>query len=210
MSPSEPAPIRSSPAGEVTSLSLLARIRQNDSDAWSRLTKLYHPLVVYWCQRLGVAPSDIDDVVQEVFHAASTSLASFRKEEQGDTFRGWLRGITRNTALMHFRKEGRQPHAVGGTVAHLQMQGVSDPQASSLGGSDEETPSQLSELYHRALELVRAEFEGNTWNAFWRVVVEGQSPAIVAEQMGVSSAAIRQAKSRILRRLKQEVGELLQ
>jgi RNA polymerase sigma-70 factor (ECF subfamily) len=85
------------------------------------------------------------------------------------------------------------------------MQNVSEPE-----DVDDESPSQLSELYHRALSLVRTEFEDATWMAFWRVVVDGQSPALVAQELGVSAAAIRQAKSRILRRLKQEVGELIQ
>lgn len=190
---------------QVTSLSLLARIRENDSDAWTRLTRLYEPLVSYWVTRQGVAESDREDVVQEVFQAASTSLQNFRKVNPDDTFRGWLRGISRNTVLMHFRKAGKQPRASGGTEAYMVLQNFSEP-----AELEEESPAQLSELYHRALTLVRTEFEDVTWTAFWRVVVDGQSPSVVAQEMGVSAAAIRQAKSRILRRLKQEVGELIQ
>jgi RNA polymerase sigma-70 factor (ECF subfamily) len=39
--------------------------------------------------------------------------------------------------------------------------------------------------------------------------VEGRDPVSVAESLGVTTAAVRQAKSRVLRRLKQEMGELL-
>jgi RNA polymerase sigma-70 factor (ECF subfamily) len=55
---------------------------------------------------------------------------------------------------------------------------------------------------------VRHEFEDRTWRAFWRVTVEGHPTADVAVEMGITSSAIRQAKSRVLRRLKEEIGEL--
>ena len=71
-----------------------------------------------------------------------------------------------------------------------------------------EGPDQLAELCQRALELVRHEFEERTWTAFWRVAVQEHPTADVAAELGVSSSAIRQAKSRVLRRLKEEMGEL--
>ena len=56
---------------------------------------------------------------------------------------------------------------------------------------------------------MRGEFEERTWQMFWRVVIEGHSPVALAEELGVTPAAVRQAKSRVLRRLKEEMGELL-
>jgi DNA-directed RNA polymerase specialized sigma24 family protein len=56
----------------------------------------------------------------------------------------------------------------------------------------------------RVVEVVRAEFEPRTWDAFWRIVVEGQSPAEVAQALGLSLPAVYQAKSRVLRRLRRE------
>jgi RNA polymerase sigma-70 factor (ECF subfamily) len=56
--------------------------------------------------------------------------------------------------------------------------------------------------------LVRAEYEEQTWQAFWRVVVDAQKPADVAEELGMSLAAVYQAKSRVLRRLHQQFGDL--
>jgi RNA polymerase sigma-70 factor (ECF subfamily) len=59
------------------------------------------------------------------------------------------------------------------------------------------------------VELVRGEFEERTWQAFWLTTIDGRAPAALADELGMTSAAIRQAKSRVLRRLKQEMGELL-
>jgi RNA polymerase sigma-70 factor (ECF subfamily) len=44
---------------------------------------------------------------------------------------------------------------------------------------------------------------------FWQTAVENRSPVDVAAEMGVSPAAIHQGKSRVLRRLKAEVGDLI-
>ena len=65
-------------------------------------------------------------------------------------------------------------------------------------------------MYRRALELVCGEFEDKTWKAFWTTTVEGKSATEAAAALGLSSAAVRQAKSRVLRRLKEEVGELIE
>jgi hypothetical protein len=45
---------------------------------------------------------------------------------------------------------------------------------------------------------------------FWPTVVEGRSQADVAAEKGVSAAVVRMAKSRILHRLKEKFGELIQ
>ena len=107
---------------QATSLTLLDRLRTNDDDAWRTMVKLYGPLVHHWCVRGGVRGADGDDVAQEVFRAAATSLEAFRRDRPGDSFRGWLRGITRNMVLQHFRRGRRHPTAAGGTDAHLRLQ----------------------------------------------------------------------------------------
>ena len=56
---------------------------------------------------------------------------------------------------------------------------------------------------------MRAEFESKTWQAFWRVTVDGLATASAAAELGLSGPAVRMAKSRVLRRLREEVGELI-
>ena len=73
----------------------------------------------------------------------------------------------------------------------------------------DEDPPEVQGRHRRALDLVRGEFEDRTWQMFWASVVEERSAAAVAEQFGVSAAAVRKARSRVLRRLKQEVGDAI-
>src|SRR5690348_3168781 len=85
----------------ATSRSLLERLQANDEAAWTRLVVLYSPLVLDWCRRWGLQEHDAADVFQEVFQAVAGHIARFRKERHGDTFRGWLRVITRNKVHDH-------------------------------------------------------------------------------------------------------------
>lgn len=189
---------------DVTSRTLLERAVGQDPDAWQRIVHLCLPLVRTWCLRFGVRVDDVDDVSQEVFRAAVGRLSEFRRDRPGDTFRGWLRVISRNQAIVHHRR-GKGAHAAGGSTAHLALSSVEDP----LADDDEDSPAEVSALYHRALELVRAEFETRTWEMFWNVVVDERPTADVAAAFSVSPAAVRQAKARVLRRLKEEVGDVI-
>jgi RNA polymerase sigma-70 factor (ECF subfamily) len=191
--------------GQATPLSLLERARARDEGAWHRLMTLYRPLVLYWCGRGGVARADAEDVAQEVFAATARDLGGFRRDRPGDTFRGWLRAVTRNQVLLHFRRSRGRPIAEGGEEALERLQELPDPLTGPVPGEEAE----MSRLYQQALELVRCEFEESSWRAFWLTAIEGREPAALARELGMTRAAIRQAKSRVLRRIKEELGELL-
>lgn len=186
----------------ITSLSLLGRVRLRDEASWTRLLTLYGPLVEYWCRRGGV-DADVDDLVQEVFLAVSQDLGRFEHRGPG-SFRAWLRGITRHKLLDYYRKAQRQAPAEGGSTALLRLQEIPDPQPGSSEDADE-----VSGLYRRALELIRSEFEERTWQAFWLSAVEGRDTAAVAAELGMSPVAVRIAKSRVLARLRAEADQLI-
>jgi RNA polymerase sigma-70 factor, ECF subfamily len=188
-----------------TSLSLLKRAQGRNQDAWAHLLFLYTPLVDHWCRSWGIQGADADDLRQEVFQAVAAGLDSFRRDRPGDTFRGWLRVIARRKFLDHCRRQQGRPRAAGGTDAHRQMLQAPDP----VLAEDDDPADQVTAVHHRALDLVRVQFEDRTWQAFWRCAVDGQSPGDVAREMNMTPAAVRQAKSRILRRLKEEFGDLL-
>jgi RNA polymerase sigma-70 factor (ECF subfamily) len=206
--PDPAAAPRVAPDG-ATSLTLLQRLRAADSVAWVRLVHLYDPLVRMWVGRGGVTGADVDDAAQEVFLEVSKGLPAFRRDRPGDTFRGWVHGITRHVLMRKARRSHRQPAAAaGGTEAQRLLNDVVD---ATPDVAEPDNPEwEKSALYHRGLELVRGEFEPRSWRAFWEHVVGGRTPADVAAEIGVSSAAVRQAKSRVLRRLREELGDLIE
>src|SRR3954452_9101655 len=146
----------SSPNLHGTSLTLLEKVRANEEGAWARLIHLYTPMIRHWCGRVGLQDVDVDDVVQEVCQAALAGFADFRRDRPGDTFRGWLRVITRNALALHYRRNGRVPKASGGSEAFTRLQGIADPQVEldNDNDDDDDPPAVTRELYRRALELV--------------------------------------------------------
>jgi RNA polymerase sigma-70 factor, ECF subfamily len=64
-------------------------------------------------------------------------------------------------------------------------------------------------VYRAACELIRAEFEGRTWQAFWETTVEEVAVEDAAAGLGMITNSIRLAKSRALRRLRQEFAAFM-
>lgn len=190
-----------------TSSGLLARVKLNEPEAWRRFVNLYSPLVYHWCRTSGLQPDDAGDVMQDVFQAVTKHIFEFRSDRPGDNLRGWLRVITRNKILDWQRRERRHPQAAGGTDAHQRLMSLSDP----VNADAIESPlaEETSLLFKSRLELVRAEFEPRTWQAFWSVAVDGKNPDEVAEELGISSNAVYIAKSRVLGRFRQELDDPL-
>ena len=206
---SAPSDISGNGAGQpssATSRSLLDRVRADDAGAWERLVTLYAPLVLHWCRRCGLREPDTADVFQEVFQAVASHIAGFHKDSAGGTFRGWLRTITRNKAYDLFRRRGREPEGVGGSDALKRLDCVAAPDLSAEDSSAEEAAE--VGLVRRVMELIRGEFEERTWQAFWRTTVEGQPTREAAESLGMSPGAVRVARSRVLHRLRAELGDL--
>jgi RNA polymerase sigma-70 factor, ECF subfamily len=189
---------------DSTSLSLLGKVADNDRDAWQRLVTLYSPLVCHWCRQGGLQGDEIQDVVQEVFAAVATSLKTYQIDRPSVSFRGWMRGIARHKLLDYLRRRPSPPE--GGTDALRRLNEIPGPTAEHDLSEDD---GEIHRLYRRALDLVRVQFEDKTWKAFWLVVIENRSPIEVASELGMTPNSVRQAKSRVLRRVKDEVGELI-
>jgi RNA polymerase sigma-70 factor (ECF subfamily) len=202
--PADATPSTTNGHGE-TSLTLLERLRANEPEAWRVMVHLYNPLILQWCVRAGIRGADADDVSQDILRAVAARMEGFRRDRPGDSFRAWLRTIARANIADHFRRRGRQPAGLGGSDGHRMIEGVAAP--------DEDVPEEPGEvdgLHRRALDLVRAEFEERTWQMFWLTFIEERAPVDVAAGLGVTPAAVRKAKSRVLHRLKEEFMDLIQ
>lgn len=193
---------------DSTATSLLQRLRRSNGnkDAWHRLSELYGPVVYGWARRAGLQPHDAADVMQEVFQSLTSHLVRFRKRNEKDSFRGWLWTITRNKVRDHYRRLKNGEQAIGGTSAHQHLQALAEqpPQVETEEGTVE-----LSGIRRLALQLAQGDFEPRTWQAFWRAAVEGDAPADVAADLGISVWAVYKARSRVLQRLREEFADLI-
>lgn len=199
-------PMPTESPSQSTHSSLLHRARQRDAVAWRELVDLYGPLIAWWCRRCRIDDHSVADCVQDVFASVAVALDTFQPKRETGSFRAWLWTITRRKVLDCLRTQLRRPHAIGGSTAVAMIHEVMDGQ--SIPDEEPSEALQIRELIDRALQQVCDEFENCTWQAFWRSVVDGQSTDIVAAELNVTPATIRQARSRILRRLRQQLGDL--
>ncbi len=192
-----------SDASTTAGTSLIARLQDSDPVAWQQLVDLYAPLIFRWCQNCGLNSSDSSDIMQEVFVAVTRSVARFAPEPDG-SFRGWLWVTTHNKIRDFARKQKKQVLAAGGTQANLHLSQIPLDDDSL----DEPTsPAELNQLLHRALRQIEQDFAPHTWLAFWQTTIEGDDTRSVAERLSMSINSVRQAKSRVLRRLREQLGD---
>lgn len=201
-----------------TSMSLIARAVEQEPVAWERLVKLYSPLVYFWCQESGLPQPELNDVFQEVFYGLARNIKKFRPIENG-TFRGWLRTMTRNKLNDHFRKLGGEPKPIGGTEALNYLEQIPAAQKShstanlSLRQQNESAQREamiLNSVLCQALAKVRDNFAERTWKAFWMVVIDGREASDVAKDLAMRPGTVRVAKSRVLKRLRLEIGDSIE
>jgi RNA polymerase sigma-70 factor (ECF subfamily) len=190
-----------------TSVSLLGRLAGAPTDDdWRRLDELYRPLLRGWVARVGVPASDVDDLVQEVLFVVVRRIAGFEWRGQG-AFRAWLRSILANELRDYFREQKYRPIATGGSDFQGWIDQVESPD------------SALSQLWDREhdehviaslLERAQGDFTPVTWQAFRRHVQESEPAVQVAEALSLSLNSVLLAKSRVLKRLRQEAAGLIE
>ena len=185
-----------------TSLSLLDRLKHEpDPSEWQRFVDIYSPLICRWLTRMPLQNSDHEDLTQEILAVVVQKVPDFERRREG-SFRAWLRVITANCLKVHWRSKKYRPLVAGGSDFQRTIQDLEDPQSSLTHVWDTEHDRHV---VRRLLEIVGSQFEPKTLVAFRKVVLEGQKSAQVAEEMGISVNAVLLAKSRILRRLRQEL-----
>ncbi len=186
---------------DSTSVSLLRRLHSDDREiAWERFVELYAPLIYHWTLKTGLSGHDAADCVQDVLATLVEKLRTF-KYDPSKSFRAWLRTVTRNKCRDAMRKRA--------TIAQGAV--PLNPEDAASPNDTELFTDRDYQLYvvQRAMEVMQAEFETSTWQACWSQVIEGKSAAEVAQQLNLSENAVYLAKSRVLRRLRDELEDLL-
>lgn len=187
----------------TTSSGLIAGVRTFDPSAWRQLAATYGPLVYSWARRAGLSGADAADITQEVFRVVTLWAGRVAHGRPGDTFRGWLWTVTQNKLRDFWRRRSGQAAATGGSDAQALLQLIPD----SESVNESQLSLDLSGALGEAVNKVKKEFEARSWRAFWRVTVDGQQPAEVGRELGMTTNAVYVARSRILRRLREVMSK---
>jgi RNA polymerase sigma-70 factor (ECF subfamily) len=190
-----------------TSTGLLCAARDcTNDDAWRRLVGLYEPLLQGWLRRQGVQHADAEDLVEDTLATLARSLPTFCHNGRPGAFRSWLRGILVNR-LRTFRRSRRARRARRAAIdPHRLADVLADPDSDLSRGWDDDHDRYVA---RRLLERIEPEFQPRTWLAFRRVAIDGADPDLVAGELALSVASVYAAKSRVLKRLREEAADLL-
>lgn len=182
--------------------SLLLRIRDaRDAAAWEEFVQVYGPMLYRYCRRRGCQEADAADVAQEVLARVTRAIGSFEYRPEQGRFRDWLGTLTRNEVIRFHEKRQRAGCAIGGEQPRAIDERTHDGDALWL----DEFHARLLEA---ALERIRAHFEPQTWEAFESVWLRDEPATDVAKRVGIAVEKVYVAKSRVLKRLRDEVLRL--
>ena len=185
---------------QSTSITLLERLRQpGQAEAWNRFAQLYTPLLLTWAKGLGLHDADAADLTQDVLIKVMRLVPAYQRKP-GETFRGWLFTVAKNECADFRRRRATRPLPGAAGLSDVAIG------ASSEGSADD----YRIRLVHRALELIRPDFNDATWAAFTGLMLEGRAAPDVAAGLKLSVNVVYLARHRVLTRLREELGELLE
>lgn len=189
-----------------TSISLLQRLREDPAaEDWQSLMREYSPLIRRWLGKHGIRDHDADDITQEVMTVLVRRISDFQRQRTG-SFRCWVRTMTVNCMRDYSRRARKSPQGTGGSDMVEIMSALSDDHSDLSRRWDEEHSQYLLDLM---LNRIRSEFREASWQAFTKTAIEKQSPQVAAEQIGISVNAVFVAKSKVLKRLREEGAGLI-
>jgi RNA polymerase sigma factor (sigma-70 family) len=190
--------------GGTTSPLLLKRVADwADQPAWFDFFRTYDPLIRSWCGGYGLDGSTLEDLCQQIWIELAARIRTYHYDP-GRAFRGWLRQFCHSRAIDLLRKRKTEL-----------VRSLADQPAEALfltpdaidGPEHEETDSRRLLLLCQAeqtQQTVKQRLEPQTWQAFWRIAVEGCSIRETADAMGTSYAAAFAAQKRVGRMLRAE------
>ncbi|MGL6073358.1 MAG: RNA polymerase sigma factor [Fimbriiglobus sp.] len=184
----------------ATHVSLLGRLRDpGDMASWELFVRTYGTAVYNYCRRRGLQDSDAADLVQEVLAQVMVSIRTFDYDPSRGRFRDWLGMVTRGKLARHWRNASKN--------GHVHSDHKLDDIASN--GIDPEWTAELeNHLLHVAMESIQDAFDPTNWKAFERTWVHNEPTVEVAASLGIPVAQVYVAKSRIAKRLAEELHHL--
>lgn len=185
---------------DTTHLTLLLRLRDRaDKLSWQEFHERYGQLLYRYARARGASHADAEDVVQEVELYVFKAMADFEYDARNGRFRAYLRSAVVHALGRRANKQAHQPAALDPQTLDY----VADPKEASADARWERE-WQLHRL-RWAMRSVASEFEPTTLKAFELHVLAGRSVADTAAEVGLSKASVYQARSRVLKSLKERL-----
>ena len=186
---------------DTTRPSLLLRVRDcRDQESWREFFHIYQPLLYRYARIRGLSRENSEEVTQQCLALLTEKMPSFEYVREKGGFKHWLRRIANNKVNDMFKKR---------CVPIAQSGDFKRPQERELS-PDEVWERQWQKRHmHYCLDLIRSEVAESTYRAFDYHVIQEWPVKKVADTLNISVDQVYTAKSRITRRLRNKMRELL-
>lgn len=188
----------------ATSLSLLARLRQEPTDerGWDEFVARYRPRIHQWCRRWGLNQSDADDVCQNVMLMLAQHLRKF-EYDPGGKFKAWLRTVARRAWYDYSRRRKKLEFQHDSAVwTALTTKEAGDDLLDAL------VEECNRELLQCAMQRVQARVQEHTWKAFYMTEFDELPVEEVAKRLSINKGSVYVARGRVQRLLVAEIERL--
>ena len=186
----------------ATRASIFIRLRADGTldreVGWNEFTEKYSRVIAGFARNAGLRSQDADDVLQDVLMGFFRVSADFTYDPAKGRFRGYLKRVTLNAIRSRHRR--RRPD--------LNLDPDWEPPALDQSTDAIWDRQWTEQLLNRAMDQVRANVEDRTWEAFELYGMRGTAAEAVAEETGMSVEAIRHAKMRITKQIRDIVNVL--
>jgi RNA polymerase sigma factor (sigma-70 family) len=183
-----------------TNMDLLLQLKSDETVnremGWGIFVDRYGPIICGFARNAGLPSSEADDIMQTVLFNFFKVADRFEYDPSKGRFRGYLKRITLNAIRQRYRKKQE------GNLDTFGMEAAEDPRDDLEAAFDREW---AEHLLSEAMTEARPKFEPKTWEAFEMYGRRGMSCEKAAERLNMSQEAVRHAKSRVMRAVRQIV-----
>jgi RNA polymerase sigma-70 factor (ECF subfamily) len=191
-------------ASRTGSVLLLLLSSPADPQGWSNFVERYGPKIYGWCRQRGLQEADCQDVTQEVLIQLVHKLRTFAYDPDKGSFRGWLKTVTRHAWCDYIDKRQRAG-GVGTNEAILRRMESLEAREDLLQTLAETFDL---EVFAEAQARVQLQVSPRDWKIFEALALEGCPGPVVAKEWGMTVTAVLTAKSRVQKKLRQQVQHL--
>jgi RNA polymerase sigma-70 factor (ECF subfamily) len=185
----------------TTHTTLLTRLSEGvDPAAWNEFHDRYADLFRGFARRYGLQPADCDDIAQEVLLALSRSMGGFKYDPSKGKFRSYLKTLSLRTIFRNLRQ--KRDHKVLEDIETGPDKAGADPSVEAKWENE-----WRQHHIRQAMRRLEPEFNERDRMAFSQYAMTGRPASEAAKALGMSVDQVYQAKSRILRRLTELIGE---
>jgi RNA polymerase sigma-70 factor (ECF subfamily) len=188
---------------------LLEKLKDpGNEQAWRDFLARYGPRIIAWCRRAGLQDADAEEVNAMVQLRLVKAMPSFVYDPQ-KRFGSWLKTVVNHAVHDFWQDIEKRPGARGSGDSAVQSvleqaPDVLDTLVQELGELENDLAAAREVAAREVTARVKRRVKPHTWQAYILTVIDGQPPAEVAAQLGMSTAAVYVAKQRVAEMLLKE------